>query len=323
MNSTRRRRAAPGLCRIGVGDRDLADVVKRRGLADGLDVVGLEHRGAARSASASSCTSQACRSRSGWRSASARSSTSVVWRPAELRLPLAGVHAPVGDAQGLGGVAASSRRMTEPKERRPEALAVLGQGPAASDEPSGRSAPGASTTELVAAHAVCARRGRESPAGAPGGQQRVARRVAERVVVGLEAVEVEQQQQRPARPPASPSWRSGCSARRLGRPVSASLRASWRLARSIALCARNVTTRRPRTIASEPGREGDGERPDAIGMQRAIAQDGDGRRRERDGHRDGHRRLALRRASGGRRLPRRGGDQGPGPATSRCHRARR
>ena len=88
-----------------------------------------------------------------------------------------------------------------------------------------------------------------APSGPRRGQQRVARGVAERVVVRLEAVQVEDHERgRRGRPPSARSA-SATKRLRLPSPVSASVIASSRLAASRCTRSRNVSTARTITAA--------------------------------------------------------------------------
>ena len=148
--------------------------------------------------SASSATPSRWVKSSGLRSLSARTSTALLWRVADVRPGvLLRVHALVGDAQRLGRV----HRLAREHDRAVgagdgEALAALGQrgGGAGDDRVGDLVARVEERAELVAAHperaAAAGQVGREVAAEAD--EQRVARGVAEGVVVVLEAVEVEQ-----------------------------------------------------------------------------------------------------------------------------------
>src|ERR1700736_5653888 len=114
---------------------------------------------------------------------------------------LVGVHALVGETQRLGRLRRFARdRYGAPGRADMKARAMLAQGVAAErDQVEARTGrPLCKQTELVAAHAVSVEelpRARHEPA-AQEGQQRVAGGMAERVVVRLEAVEIEQRQRR-------------------------------------------------------------------------------------------------------------------------------
>ena len=98
-------------------------------------------------------------------------------------------------------------------------------------------------------------------------EQRVAGGVAERVVVVLEAVEVEEHEHERLAAVARGSSRSStrASARRLPRPVSASVCASSREARSIATLSRKVSIVRAITASSEAAAS-----PTATGLSSAT-----------------------------------------------------
>ena len=150
-------------------------------------------------ASARSATSLECGSRSGWRSDSARQSTSLVWLVADGRPPCLWAYIRWSASRSAASAeSASSGTRTEPNEQ-----------PTAN--PSPRSVSAAPAFAIVAADITVARRGDDaelvaaeavrlaascpstarSQRRAEPREQRVAGRVAERVVVLLEAVEVE------------------------------------------------------------------------------------------------------------------------------------
>ena len=182
--------------------------------------------------------------------------------------------------------------------------------------------------ELVAAHAEGASavvevgragsRPRRVSSASPGG-------MAERVVVVLEAVEVEQREhERRARAHVGQQLgrARGVSARRLPRPVSASVSASVRDARSIATFARNVSARRTITKSQGGRREPDGEHVHV--PQRSVDEqlEPDRAGHERRGDRPAGRR--LRGAGGAAAAPaRRRRRSAPGRPTSRRRTSRR
>ena len=125
--------------------------------------------------------------------------------------------------------------------------------------------------ELVAAEPVGLAVGRDlgGQLGAQAGEQRVAGGMAEGVVVGLEAVEVEEHQQARGAPRPWRTTRPGCAAilRRLPRPVRGSLIA----------CSRSAWW--PRMSAAAVAALGDelGQQLDLVGLERArAARDADG-----------------------------------------------
>ena len=215
------------MCRIVVGDGDLADVVQL-GRADQLvELLGVQARARGR-------RPRRARPRRrvvvevGSRSAMhPHEQVARLAARAAAAAALAGVHALVGQrAAPRSASRASSGTTTRPCEAPiREAVAVLAQRVDGAPSTSGVvvvSAPSSEQAELVAAEPVGApptrgQRGRE-PA-----QQRVAGRMAERVVVVLEAVEVEEDERVRASRVRSAARGRRSSARRLGSSVSLSV----------------------------------------------------------------------------------------------------
>ena len=206
--------------------------------------------------SASAATPSTCSPRSGLRSAMTFSSTAVLWPPAEARRPFFSAYmrrsavrrASAGSQSGRSSTALPSAALIV------EAVAVLAEGRAARRRDLVVAA-GGEHAELVAAHPVGAAvavdgRG-QRPAEAR--EQGVARGMAVGVVVGLEAVEVEEhEQQRPlGRDAAQPGSRGPRPRRRrLPRPVSSSVCASPRLVPSRLMCSPSVSQSRTPATAS-------------------------------------------------------------------------
>ena len=101
---------------------------------------------------------------------------------------------------------------------------------------------------------------------AESGEQCIAGGMSEGVVVALEAVEVEEHEERLVAIGSTPSRRSrsAMSLRRLPSPVSASVVASWRVSSKSRLFSRNVTTRRDDDEQQRRRRERDGEDVDPV-----------------------------------------------------------
>ena len=165
---------------------------------------------------------------------------SVLSRPIVGRSALCAYMRWSASRRASSGVAASAGMRARPCEQPiskawPVSLSASAASSSELVAPAGRD--GGEQAELVAAHPVDAAEalGRRLQALGQADEQRVAGRVAEAVVVLLEAVEVEEREQlRPlvARERTSRVSRSATSARRLPRPVRASVRASSRLAAS-------------------------------------------------------------------------------------------
>ena len=227
MNSHSCGSSGPGLVEDRVRDRDLADVVQLGGVAHALRLVARSCPGGARSPRRDRATPSRWPNRSGSRSVRARTSTSLLWRVADVRPAFfcAYMRWSAIRSASVGVLRLAREHDRAVRGGDVEALAVLGQRRrrARDDRVGDLVARLEQRAELVAAHperppapAQIGRQVRAQPH-----QQRVAGRVAEGVVVVLEAVEVEEhehdrprvvgvgQQARRARAPA----RAGCRAR--------------------------------------------------------------------------------------------------------------
>ena len=212
----------------------------------------------------------------------------------------------------------------------PEALALLAQAPARRRRAASTRSSEArleQRAELVAAHAEDgpARAEVLAQVAAQAGQQDVAGGVAEGVVVVLEAVEVEQREHERGlgTASASASSRARVSARRLPSPVSASVSASSREARSMPTFWRKVSVSRIITNTSAAAARRDGERVEVA--ERAVDE-----QLERDRARGQRRGDQPQRVGGGARRGARGGglpggerDQEEARPTSRRRTSRR
>ena len=210
-------------------------------------------------ASARSAVPRRCTCRSGWRSDRLRSSTSRDWRPAETRRsPLraymrrsASCSASVAWSTSIG----ASTTPCEVVTSKPSPCSASAATQASTSTSSAGRARVQHDAELVAAEPVgapVAVHGVGEPLAQPH-QQAVAGRVAEGVVVLLEAVEVEQhQRERSARAVASAaaSSRSAIRLRRLRSPVSGSVSASRRLWASTRWFSANTSAVRTSTSSS-------------------------------------------------------------------------
>ena len=193
-----------GLVQDAVGDRDLADVVQLGGPDDRVELLGVEARAARPISAASLATPLRCAPSSGSRSRRTRTSTSCVWRCAELeRRPFAAymrVSAARSAAVGIVGLGRQDAPRPRRRVMRKPSPCSLSAAPATASTPSTRSrSAGDEHAELVAAEAErpALRRDRRGEAAGQPAQQQVARGMAEAVVVGLEAVEVEDREDRP------------------------------------------------------------------------------------------------------------------------------
>ena len=202
---------------------------------DHVEVLARRGRGGAPAATARSATLSRCAPSSGSRSCSVRSRTFDVWRSAEpVRVPFCAYMRRSTRRSAVVRLtaprpAAARRRGAGDRER----LAVLAQSAraaAASRSSAVARVERGEHAELVAAEPVGAAVRLRRPSAsfaAETGEQGVARRMAEGVVVALEAVEVEEREQLLARSACrAPRRGRRISARRLPRPVSGSVSAS-------------------------------------------------------------------------------------------------
>ena len=199
MNSHSASSSGAGLVEDRVGDGHLADVVQRGGVADVVDLLGVELQaprdglgqlGHAADVLAQLGVALGQRAQQHVAALVARRAAAAV---------LVGVHALVGDAQRLAGVVRPRRaRAIAPNEQvmaKPSPCSVRARGAVGALRDGIRS-DAEQHAELVAAHAV-GRAGADdvlAELGSEALQQGVAGRVAVGVVVVLEAVEVEERQ---------------------------------------------------------------------------------------------------------------------------------
>ena len=206
MNASSSASSGPGLERIASGIATLPTSCSSAARAT-VSRVSASSPIAVASARDSSATARVWASSSGSRSPITRSSTSPLWRAGRVRAALLlGVHAAVGELQRGLGVRRVAGQLDDADRRvDPEALALLAQRLAGAHERGGGALGGHEHAELVAAHPERAADALHR-AGQPAAEvldQHVAGDVAEDVVVGLEAVEVEQRE--PPRAPAAAS----------------------------------------------------------------------------------------------------------------------
>ena len=274
--------------------------------------------------SVSAATLSTCSPRSGWRSASTRSSTAALCPPAEPRRPFfsAYMRRSASSSASSGSLSGRVDRGAAERGGDREAVAALAQ--------RGAGAGGqlvvlvgrrrGQDAELVAAHAIGAAApvDRAHQGAAEAGQQRVPGRMAVDVVIGLEAVEVEEQQQERVlrrcvdHPLAEVVGERAAvaAARSAGR--SSPRRGSCRAA-SCARRASATAARRRRPASRRPGRREVADALEVVDEQEHERRD---HRREREHEQPPA--LELHRSRRHERLPR--GDRGqpaPTPATAR------
>ena len=251
-----------GLVQDRVGHGDLADVVQLGGAHEHVERLGVQAERGGRRPAARSATPVEWSSRSGSRSAITRTSRSRAWprEPPRRRRLRAYMRASASRSASVASPASSG------STTRPCDAVTEKPSPCSLSAPTARATSGASSSqrafdeqaELVAAEPVGApadggQRGRQAA------QQRVPGRVAERVVVVLEAVEVEEDERvAPApgrrrrgrrRAPAGSAARSACPSS----PRAASCaraRSSGAASASPGPCRRTAPARRARPSAA-------------------------------------------------------------------------
>ena len=322
-----------GLVQDRVRDGDLADVVQLGGVADCVDAPRSSGRAAARSRRRAAATPSRCAASSGSRSRSgAAGARPWIWRVGRARGPAcfwayirwSAIRSASVGVRRLRGERRSSRtssRSRSPRRARrapPRRRAMIGSAtPRRAQE----------DAELVAAHAEGAchgRRGSATRLRAEPREQRVARRVAERVVVVLEAVEVEEDEHQRALVAAVGERlveRRGerAAVAEAGQRVGQRLAAGG--ARASARYSRKVSTRRPMTANSARGASDDGERVQPAEAPKTSSPRPMSAEAERD-HDEAQRLARPRRRGPARGCQAASAERAAGRPTSRCRTSR-